>query len=311
MEYAKDRKHTLAFCVDRKHAEALCASFQSAGIPSAYLDGETPLDERREMYEQLRRQEIKIIFNIMVLTEGFDAPHVDCILLARPSKSPTLLTQMIGRGTRPHPGKENCLILDVAHSHRAETNSAGEIVHAGSLLELASLFYPPIETLAEDEDSVDEEEAVDEEIAPGTSTKSGPSEYFLGSASSEKSIMNYLKRNYRANAFWHGQPATDNQMKYIYRMLPDMKGKQLTRGEASALLDHLFSRNKKGKKNAQQKPNPNDNRKPKKPENTCKCGKWKQERYAQCYNCFKELKQAERQAEAEHFSHDVQDVIPF
>ena len=108
-KFASDRKHTLAFCVDRDHADTLCMSFREAGIPSAYLDGETPLDERRGIYDSLREEQIKIIFNIGVLTEGFDFPELDCILLARPSKSPTLLTQMIGRGTRPSPGKENCL----------------------------------------------------------------------------------------------------------------------------------------------------------------------------------------------------------
>ena len=315
-KYASDRKHTLAFCVDRDHADALCTSFREAGIPSAYLDGETPLDERRGIYDSLRNQEIKIIFNIMVLTEGFDFPELDCILLARPSKSPTLLTQMIGRGTRPSPGKENCLILDVAHSHRVETNANGEVVHAGSLLELASLFYPPIEELAADKpekEGVEEEELVEEEIGKAESEKSGPSEYFLGSASSEKSIMGYLKRNYKPHAYWHGSPATENQMKYINRMLPDIN-KPLTRGEASTLLDHLFSKNKKGKK----KKNPQlpdiapSNQKNLKPENTCpQCKKWKQPKYDQCYNCHQETRKAEQEAQATHFSPDTQDVIPF
>ena len=51
---------------------------------------------------------------VMGNTEGFDEPSVGCILIARPTKSRPLFTQMIGRGTRPHPGKEDCLILDLA-----------------------------------------------------------------------------------------------------------------------------------------------------------------------------------------------------
>ena len=316
MEYAKDRKHTLAFCVDRNHANALCSSFQQQGIPSAYLDGETPLNERRDIYNQLKNEQIKIIFNIGVLTEGFDAPHVDCILLARPSKSPTLLTQMIGRGTRPFPGKKNCLILDVAHSHRVETNANGEVTHAGSLLELSSLFYPPIEQLAEDKEpkeGIDEEKAVDEPIK-GSSEKSGPNEYFLGSASSEKSIIDYLKRNYSPNAHWHNTPATDNQLKYIHRMLPDSRNRQFTKGEASALLDHLFSRGKKKKEPEKMGRDYKFPRKPTKPENTCpNCQGWKKPQYPECYPCAQKAKEQseEKAARAEHYSPDVQDVIPF
>jgi hypothetical protein len=53
------------------------------------------------------------VANCAVLTEGFDCPPVDCIITARPTKSTALYTQMIGRGTRPYPGKHDCLILDV------------------------------------------------------------------------------------------------------------------------------------------------------------------------------------------------------
>ena len=79
-----------------------------------------------------------MLFNVQVFTEGFDLPEIDCILLARPSKSPAFLMQMIGRGTRLVEGKRNCLILDVAHAHRV-TKDGG---HAGGLIRILPLFYP-------------------------------------------------------------------------------------------------------------------------------------------------------------------------
>lgn len=150
-KHAHDRQRTLAFCVDRAHAKTLFNHFASAGVASGYVDGETPIEERKDTVRRFATGEIRILFNILVFTEGFDLPSIDCILLARPSKSPSLLTQMIGRGTRIAEDKTNCLVIDVAHSHRVKQNRRGEIVHAGSLIDLASLFYPPLDKLADEE----------------------------------------------------------------------------------------------------------------------------------------------------------------
>ena len=77
------------------------------------LCGETPLEERRAILQRLRSGETRVVCNCAVLTEGFDEPSVDSIIVMRPTKSPTLYTQMIGRGTRLFPGKVDCLVLDL------------------------------------------------------------------------------------------------------------------------------------------------------------------------------------------------------
>jgi ATP-dependent helicase IRC3 len=103
----------LVFTPTVRVAHEMAKPFEEAGIPAAALDGGTPL-ELRDVLAQFHRGEIRVVVaNCSVLTEGFDEPSVDCIILARPTKSRPLYVQMIGRGTRRYPGKLNCLLLDV------------------------------------------------------------------------------------------------------------------------------------------------------------------------------------------------------
>jgi superfamily II DNA or RNA helicase len=105
---------TLCFTTSVAHARDLCGAFQEAGIDAAWVCGETPLDERRDILAKFAQREIEVLTNCAVLCEGYDNPALDCIILARPTKSTLLYTQMIGRGTRTFPDKKDCLILDVS-----------------------------------------------------------------------------------------------------------------------------------------------------------------------------------------------------
>lgn len=71
----------------------------------------TPAPERDRILTELAAGDLDVVTNCNVLTEGFDAPALRCLLMARPTKSSALYTQMIGRGTRLHPGKTECLIF--------------------------------------------------------------------------------------------------------------------------------------------------------------------------------------------------------
>lgn len=115
---------TLAFTVDVAHAHDLAAEFVRQGIKAMALSGETPRDDRRAMLRAYTAGEIQVITNCMVLTEGTDLPRTGCILHAKPTKSPTLYEQMTGRGLRIHPGKTQCIVLDVvdiARRHSLQT----------------------------------------------------------------------------------------------------------------------------------------------------------------------------------------------
>ena len=107
-----DRK-ALLFTPTVALAYAMAATFCSAGIPAEALDGTTPLATRRAILQRLHTGETRVVANCAVLTEGFDEPSVDCIIVARPTQSALLYQQMLGRGTRTYPGKTDCLLLDV------------------------------------------------------------------------------------------------------------------------------------------------------------------------------------------------------
>jgi ATP-dependent helicase IRC3 len=91
----------------------MAETFWTAGIPAEALDATTPLATRRAILQRLHTGATRVVANCAVLTEGFDEPSVDCIIIARPTQSAVLYQQMLGRGIRTYPGKTDGLVLDV------------------------------------------------------------------------------------------------------------------------------------------------------------------------------------------------------
>jgi superfamily II DNA or RNA helicase len=123
LEHAAGRK-ALVFTPSVRLAHDMAGTFNASGVTAEALDGTTPADERRDMLKRFHTGETMVLANCSVLTEGFDSPSVDCIIVARPTKSRPFYLQMIGRGIRIYPGKEDCLILDVlgnSQRHKLET----------------------------------------------------------------------------------------------------------------------------------------------------------------------------------------------
>jgi DNA repair protein RadD len=112
--YGENRKSWLAFCSGVDHARHVAEEFRNRGISCETIFGETPKDERDGIIAAFKRQEIRALASMGVLTTGFNAPAVDLIAMLRPTKSAGLYVQMAGRGTRLARGKENCLVLDFA-----------------------------------------------------------------------------------------------------------------------------------------------------------------------------------------------------
>jgi superfamily II DNA or RNA helicase len=110
LRLGEDRR-TLCFAVDRAHARRIADEFEAAGVPTGYVDANTPAAERVRIGKRLREGQIKVVCNVFCLTTGVDW-DVRCIILARPTKSEILYTQIIGRGLRTAEGKTDCLILD-------------------------------------------------------------------------------------------------------------------------------------------------------------------------------------------------------
>jgi DNA repair protein RadD len=107
---------TLCFAVDRAHARHLQQKFTEAGILCGYVDMNTGAPEREQIKRQFHAGDLKIVVNVGCLTTGVDW-DVRCIILARPTKSEMLFVQMIGRGLRTAPGKDDCVILDHSDNH--------------------------------------------------------------------------------------------------------------------------------------------------------------------------------------------------
>lgn len=116
MAKAGSRKSTLVFCVDLAHVSGLTRKFREHGFDARSVTGETHRVDRSETLEAFKRGEFPVLVNCGVFTEGTDLPNIDCIVLARPTRSRNLLVQMIGRGMRLHPGKENCHVIDFVSS---------------------------------------------------------------------------------------------------------------------------------------------------------------------------------------------------
>ena len=116
LKHASCRK-AIAFCVDVQHCHDLVAAFNTRGICAKAVWGKMPLEERKQTLEDFKNNKITILTSCNVLTEGFDEPSINCILMARPTKSRVLYTQMVGRGLRINTDKTDCLVLDFADKY--------------------------------------------------------------------------------------------------------------------------------------------------------------------------------------------------
>src|SRR5207247_6844374 len=111
---------TLFFGCSVEQADALALCLTREGRRAAVVTGDTRMATRRHRIEQFRSGDLSVLSNYGVLTTGFDAPRVRAVVVARPTTSPVLYEQMIGRGMRGprFGGTDECLVVDVADNIR-------------------------------------------------------------------------------------------------------------------------------------------------------------------------------------------------
>ncbi len=135
VELTADRRAVLIFATSVAHGRQVVETLQdNHGIECGFVTGQTPTEERDQLLARFRGDKVadrsavgtlfdtdhgvaghsplRFLCNVNVLTTGFDAPRVDCVVMLRPTMSPGLLYQCVGRGFRLHPDKQNCLVLD-------------------------------------------------------------------------------------------------------------------------------------------------------------------------------------------------------
>jgi superfamily II DNA or RNA helicase len=114
------KSRALVYCVSVAHAEFMAEWLNRTGFPAVCVVGTTPAEERRRAPQRLHRGELCALVTVDLYNEGVDLPTVDTLLLLRPTQSPVLFQQQLGRGLRLAHGKESCLVLDFVGQHRAD-----------------------------------------------------------------------------------------------------------------------------------------------------------------------------------------------
>lgn len=115
-EHTASRK-AIAFCVDVKHCRDLAKAFNAQGIKAKAVWGDMGEAKRKKTLSNFSKDRFQVVTSCGILTEGFDEPSIQAIVMTRPTKSNGFYIQMVGRGLRKHPGKEDCLVLDFADQY--------------------------------------------------------------------------------------------------------------------------------------------------------------------------------------------------
>lgn len=249
-KYCQDRK-TVVFLplvkTSQKFRDILCEK----GFRAAEVNGES--QDRSEVLQAFEKGEYNVLCNSMLLTEGWDCPSVDCIVVLRPTKVRSLYSQMVGRGTRLFPGKDHLLLLDFLwHTERHE------LCHPASLIcdneEVAQKMTENLEEAAgcpidleeaerqASEDVVTQrEEALAKQLAEMKKRKSR----LVDPLQFEMSIQAEDLSGYVPSFGWEMAPATDKQKATLEKLgiLPDQIDNA---GKAQKLLDRLDKRRQEG-----------------------------------------------------------------
>ncbi len=113
------KQKTVGFCINKEHAYYMACKFNEAGIPSIALTGDHSIDKRTEEIKNLENEnhELKVIFTVDIFNEGVDIPSINQVLMLRPTNSPIIFIQQLGRGLRKHRSKEFLTVLDFIGNH--------------------------------------------------------------------------------------------------------------------------------------------------------------------------------------------------
>lgn len=144
----------IVFCPTVELSDNTARELKARGIRAASISGDTPKAEREAKLAAFAAGRIRVMVNCAILTEGFDDPEIGVVLIARPTKSRIMYSQMVGRGVRLHPGKDDCLVLDLV--------GVSDELSLQSVPTLLGIDVKPGESAKEAAERIEREEAAEE-----------------------------------------------------------------------------------------------------------------------------------------------------
>ena len=246
--YCKGRK-TVVFLPLIKTSQKFRSILEREGFRAAEVNGESK--DRDEVLRDFEAGKYDVICNSMLLTEGWDCPSVDCIVVLRPTKIRSLYCQMVGRGTRLHPGKENLLLLDflwLSQKHelcrpadiickkKEVAEKMTENLENGDLMDIMDA-----EEQAERDVAAEREEALAKVLAQQRHRK----RKLVDPLQFEHSIQAEDLITYEPSLGWEMGPATQKQLEALekFGIFPDEIENS---GKAALILDRLAKRRMEG-----------------------------------------------------------------
>lgn len=230
----------------QKFRDILCEK----GFKAAEVNGESR--DRAEILHDFDAGRYDILCNSMLLTEGWDCPSVDCIVVLRPTKIRSLYSQMVGRGTRLHPGKDHLLLLDFLwHTEKHELCHPAHLICENE--EVARKMTESIEQAGcpvdiEEAEAQAQEDVVaarEEALAKKLAEMRGRKRKLVDPLQFEMSIQAEDLAGYTPTFGWEAGPPSEKQLGALekYGILPDEIG---SAGKAAKLLDRLAKRREEG-----------------------------------------------------------------
>lgn len=234
-----DRKKIVVFLPLIQTSKRFVDECRAVGIDARHIDGQSP--DRKEILADYGAGKFRLLSNAMLLTEGWDEPGVDCLLVLRPTKSRALFAQAVGRGTRLHPDKKNLLLLDFLWLHeRHDLAKPASLIARNKEEEeaITKALEGKEKDLAEAlEDAENEREAA---LIRRIAENAAKRERFLpieqvGALLKDRKIMDY-----EPVFGWEKAPVSEKQQAVLDRF----GLKCQTKGEASMVMNRLFERSR-------------------------------------------------------------------
>ncbi|AAU85063.1 DNA helicase [Bacillus phage BCASJ1c] len=246
---AKDRK-TVVFLPLVKTSQKFTELLNKKGFKAAEVNGDSK--DRAEILEDFDNDKYNVLCNSMLLTEGWDCPSVDCVVVLRPTKVRSLYSQMVGRGTRLHPGKTELLLLDFLwHTDRHELCHPAHLIAENE--EVANAMTKKIEEsgVPLDLEAVEEQAAEDvvaqreEALAKQLAEMKRRKRKLVDPLQFEMSIQAEDLSSYVPSFGWEMGPPSKQQVKKLEKLgiMPDEIDNA---GKASKILDRLDRRREQG-----------------------------------------------------------------